>query len=92
GAAAVVGLVLAWVVVLAGGPSTLLEPAALLRAALMAVGVAVVAVGAVLGAVAVVADHAVDRGGRHHPVVWLLPVVVVGLVVLAVWSFRRLDE
>ncbi|MCB0981458.1 MAG: hypothetical protein H6513_12335 [Acidimicrobiaceae bacterium] len=92
GVASAVGLLLAWMVVLIGGPSSLLEPAALLRAALMALAVAVVAMGAVFAAVSVVADHAVDRGGRHHPIVWSLPVVVAGLVVLAVWSFRRLDE
>ncbi|MDO8364617.1 MAG: hypothetical protein Q7V88_17130 [Actinomycetota bacterium] len=89
--AAVAGCALAWGVVAAFAPSSLLEPAALARGWLLAAAVAVVSVLAVLAAVAVAANHVVDRATHRTFARFALPFVALALCGLALWSYRRLD-
>ncbi|MBI4935498.1 MAG: hypothetical protein HY828_16580 [Actinobacteria bacterium] len=86
------GFALAWSAVALFGPSSLLEPGAIVGAAVSVAVAALVATAVVAAVVALVADRSVD--GRPARVATHVPFVVatIGLVVLAVVSFRRLDE
>jgi hypothetical protein len=88
----IAGFTLAWLAVGLLGPSSLLETGAIVGAGVSVAIAAVVATSLVAAVVALVADRSVDgrpaRVGTHVPFV----VATVGLVVLAVVSFRRLDE
>ena len=88
----IAGFMLAWLAVGSLGPSSLLEPGAVVGAGVSVVIAALVGVAVVATVVAVVADRSVDgrpvRVRSHVPFV----VATIGLLVLAAVSFRRLDE
>lgn len=86
------GFTLAWSAVALLGPSSLLEPGAIVGAAVSVVVAALVATAVVAAVVALVADRSVD--GRPARIATHVPFVVatIGLLVLAVVSFRRLDD
>lgn len=90
--AAATGCLLAWGLVAWLAPSGLLEPAALMRAWVLAAGVALVSVVAVLAAVAVVANHLVDRI-THRPLArFALPFVALAVSGLALTAYRTLAD
>lgn len=90
--AAALGCALAWGVVVALAPSGLLEPAALLRAWLLAAAVAVVSTAAVFGALTVAANHVVDRAAHRSIARFALPFVAVALGALALAAYRTLED
>ena len=91
-AGSVVGWLIAWSVISVFGPSSNLEPAALVRSVAWVVGAAVLALVLVAGVVAFVADGFADARARrvHHR--WVGIAGVVAVVVLAGVAFRTLDR